>query len=629
MKGENIVAAQCDGSNPDPSKAPRLGKGSTKRGPLVFFATLMGTTVGLSQRAGVRTGDRIVATGRDMGKILKAPAKLWPAGGASKREMAKQACQDTESPSTCTRGTCSEVVDQDSETEVRARAARSSIHPAEQRESDNPTEELQAALPTQVAAAHAEVRAAQADSKDARIAVERTVARAGAMESELAVVKDELRIARDKLKGMRAASLMQIQTLQSENESLRSDLRNANAEAEQAEASADTLNTELDSVRRELEEAQERTQGAQVTSIAKVDDLQAKQESLAADLKAAQLRAEEAESHANEADAESLELREALKKALDEHEALREVLELEQSTQPRDAEVVAPIAEPSVPPSQVAGETNEETDFALVAESSGPRAGARGNSDSRTVTTEEAAAATFSGAAEKVVFGRALSNLDCDDASTRAAAAKALAGVPHELSVRALVNRFHCEDSAEVREECLCALTALDAPEAIPLAEDALEDEATSVRLAAIRAIYRLVGLEGAGSLIRKLRDNDEDVRRRAVTCLGWLGHEPLALNLAPLLKDKSSSVRHAVLEALGNLKSQAVLDHVFELLDDPDAAVQGAAFLALETITGKKMGERRPGDTDGRKLVIARWRAWGENNPSHLHRAAAMSASN
>jgi hypothetical protein len=99
----------------------------------------------------------------------------------------------------------------------------------------------------------------------------------------------------------------------------------------------------------------------------------------------------------------------------------------------------------------------------------------------------------------------------------------------------------------------------------------------------------------------------------RWVSSKGEKGHwsETLAAKLVPLLGDRSPSVRLASLEALGNLKSSAVLDKIIELLDDPEESVQKRAFHVLGTITGKQMGETFPEDENGRRFLIARWRAW------------------
>ena len=120
-----------------------------------------------------------------------------------------------------------------------------------------------------------------------------------------------------------------------------------------------------------------------------------------------------------------------------------------------------------------------------------------------------------------------------------------------------------------------------------------------------------MAGLEGAASLIRMLGDENEDVRHRAATCVGWLGHEPLSAQLLPLLADTSASVRRAAIEALGNLKSLNVVADVIDLLDDPEESVQRTASHVLQTITGKQMVKAFPEDENERQILVARWRAW------------------
>lgn len=232
------------------------------------------------------------------------------------------------------------------------------------------------------------------------------------------------------------------------------------------------------------------------------------------------------------------------------------------------------------------------------------------------VTSEEAAAAVFSGVTEKVMFARAVRDSPSPNEATRTRAARIFSGIPHRLSARALAARLGRDPSADVRKECVNGLTALGMKEQLPAVERALGDASGPVRLAAVWGVYRLAGAAGAVSLVRMFSDELEDVQRRAVACLGWLGQEDLAREVVPLLRGKSASVRLAALEALGNLKSPAVVDEVIGLLDDPEELVQRKAYQALRTITGKQMGRAFPEDENGRKFLVARWRAWREENP-------------
>ena len=224
---------------------------------------------------------------------------------------------------------------------------------------------------------------------------------------------------------------------------------------------------------------------------------------------------------------------------------------------------------------------------------------------------EEVLTAAFSNATKRIIFTRALSDFASRDAAARADAARAMASISHELSVRALVTQMAREPSPQVRQECIKALTTLGKEEGLPVIEYALSDESASVRLAAVQGLYHLVGAESAPVLIRMISDENERVRRRAASCVGWVGQEELAVELLPLLTDSSVSVRRAAAEAMGNLRSWQVLSALIERLNDPEKSVRKAVLGAIETITGKKMKEPFPLNEKLLQRLIARWRQW------------------
>jgi HEAT repeat protein len=232
------------------------------------------------------------------------------------------------------------------------------------------------------------------------------------------------------------------------------------------------------------------------------------------------------------------------------------------------------------------------------------------------VTPEEVQAATFAGAAEKVIFRRALSDMKRQVEATRMEAAKTMGGIRHELSARALAACFSREASARVREECVNALTRLGMQGGLLTMERALADPVALVRLAAVRGTYRLAGPGCGAALIPMLCDGSEDVRRRAATCIGWLGERSRARELVQLLDDASASVRSAALDALANLGSQRVVPEIIGLLNDPTEPVRRKASDVLRAITGERKTLTVPGDEGSRRRLIARWRAWWEQAP-------------
>jgi hypothetical protein len=247
--------------------------------------------------------------------------------------------------------------------------------------------------------------------------------------------------------------------------------------------------------------------------------------------------------------------------------------------------------------------------------------GVGGHAASGEVTAAEAAAAKFAGTAEALIFSRARKDMASRDGAARARATRALGAIRHPLSVKTLSAHLARDPSTEVRRECVNALMALGMKEGLPAVERALSDRSPIVRLAAVRGTYRLGGTEGAASLVRMLSDEHEDVRRRAVACIGWLGQERLAVKLLPLLSDKSIFVRRTALDALGNLKSLRAASRIIDLLVDPDESVRKKAFAVLEAITGRQMAEAFPEDEHGHQLLLARWRAWKEEQFWHRDR--------
>jgi HEAT repeat protein len=227
------------------------------------------------------------------------------------------------------------------------------------------------------------------------------------------------------------------------------------------------------------------------------------------------------------------------------------------------------------------------------------------------VTDEEAQAAVFPSATDKIIFMRALSDIASEDVAARADAARVMASISHELSVRVLVAQMAREPSPQARQECIKALTTLGKQEGLPAIEGALTDESASVRLAGVRGLYHVAGAESASALTRMFSDESEGVRRRAASCVGWLGQKELAVELLPLLTDSSISVRRAAAEAMGNLRSRQVVSALIERLNDPEKSVRKAVLGAIETTTGKKMKEPFPTNEKSLQRLIARWREW------------------
>jgi len=202
------------------------------------------------------------------------------------------------------------------------------------------------------------------------------------------------------------------------------------------------------------------------------------------------------------------------------------------------------------------------------------------------VTAEDVQAADFKNGTERIIFTRALSDFSSADTAARVDAARAIGGIAHDLSAKVLIAHAADEPSAVVRQECIKALTTLERKEGLSAVESALTDEAASVRLAAVWGIYRLTGVKSVPALTKVLSDRDEGVKRRAVTCIGWLSGQ---------------------IETIGHSQLRRVISALIECLNDPAESIRKATLDALQAVTGKKMLTSRTSP----ERLIEQWRNW------------------
>jgi hypothetical protein len=209
------------------------------------------------------------------------------------------------------------------------------------------------------------------------------------------------------------------------------------------------------------------------------------------------------------------------------------------------------------------------------------------------VTAEQVQATVFPNTTDRIIFTKALSDIASQDTATRIDATRAMAGVRHNLSVKALTAQIEREPSAQVRQQCIKALTSLEMKEGLNAVKHSLTDPEASVRLAAVWALYCLAGEDSATALTSMFSDDDEEVRRRAVTCIGWLGQ------------------KQPTVKTMNYLRSRQVVSALIERLNDPAESIRHAALDALEATTGRKMGELSAANRNSHQCLIEQWRKW------------------
>jgi len=399
-----------------------------------------------------------------------------------------------------------------------------------------------------------------------------------------------------------------------------------------AESLISALESDLAEARGQLKEVQNKAEKTQSQIALQFSELQSEKESLLTELEQTRSQANQAALQASEAKTQAavLEILET-NLAAAEQRNLEKSRKEEQAVKPQppsemgpaqtqsEAELPKPVEEVVVGADREKSESSTATAVADPAEQVSLKTEEQPSeviSESRVpgssvVTVEQVQTAVFDKVTDRILFAKAVSDIASGETAVRVNAVKTMAGIHHELSVQVLLAHAASNTSAQVRQECIKALTALEMKEGLPVFEQALTDQAGSVRLAAVWGLYRLAGIESAPAFLSMLSDKDEGVRRRTATCIGWLGWEELAGRLTPLLNDSSASVRRAAAEAMGNLGNEQVVLSLIEHLKDPDKATRKIVLCAIEKITGKKLVKSFPKKEADMDRLIVRWHEW------------------
>ena len=173
--------------------------------------------------------------------------------------------------------------------------------------------------------------------------------------------------------------------------------------------------------------------------------------------------------------------------------------------------------------------------------------------------------------------------LEDRDEDVRRAACEALGKMGAVEAVPALIKRIS-DKNWSVRREACWALGAIGDVQAVPKLIERLRDrdESWSVREAACGALGRIwSATESVSSLIQKLEDGNEYVRRAAAEALGQIGVAAMPLLIQAA---QNKNLREAVVQVLGKIGVAAV-PKLIEALQDRQTYVRTLACTALGVI--------------------------------------------
>ncbi|MBF0528240.1 MAG: HEAT repeat domain-containing protein [Deltaproteobacteria bacterium] len=196
----------------------------------------------------------------------------------------------------------------------------------------------------------------------------------------------------------------------------------------------------------------------------------------------------------------------------------------------------------------------------------------------------------FETTSERAIFEKVAKDLLDDEMEIKVLAAAELGRMGHAVTGPVLVAAAGFEDSG-LLSEIINSLITLGDPAAIPLFREHFTHAKHRIRIGCLRGLYKMADDQTAAPiLIGALRDEHPEVRKTAVTFLGWKNYPDAVPSLIQCLRDDEGKVRKATVQALANLKDEAAVMPLISVLGDQSVEIREQALEAIQVITGEEV---------------------------------------
>ena len=134
-------------------------------------------------------------------------------------------------------------------------------------------------------------------------------------------------------------------------------------------------------------------------------------------------------------------------------------------------------------------------------------------------------------------------------------------------------------------------LIAMGDARAIPVFKEKASDSKFRLRIGCIRGLYKMADdQEAMPFLMEALRDENAQVRRTAITFIGWKDYGDTVPALVQCLRDEKIMVCKAAISALANLKDESSVLPLIKILADKNPEIRKKALGAVQAISGKEI---------------------------------------
>ncbi len=198
--------------------------------------------------------------------------------------------------------------------------------------------------------------------------------------------------------------------------------------------------------------------------------------------------------------------------------------------------------------------------------------------------------ADFDSESQKEIFKKIANDLLDDEMEVRILAAAELGKLGIKATADVLLEAVKF-DNYYLTAEIINSLTNIGDPRTLTLCKEVAKSPNHKVRISSLRGLYKMGSDEEIASyLIDALSDDHPEVRRTAVTFLGWKDISDSVPGLIQCLQDKEESVRKAAVTALANIKDTSAVLPLMRSLTDDSMDIRQKALDALKAITGEEV---------------------------------------
>lgn len=220
----------------------------------------------------------------------------------------------------------------------------------------------------------------------------------------------------------------------------------------------------------------------------------------------------------------------------------------------------------------------------------------------------------FDNRSDREIFSKVASDLLDNEMEIKILAAGELGKIKNSAGVPILLEALNFGD-ADLDIDIINSLIAIDDERAIPVFKEKVSDARFRVRIGCLRGLYKLADdQEATPFLMEALRDENAEVRRTAVTFIGWKDYDDAVPALVQCLRDDKTRVRKAAVSALANLKDESAVLPLIKVLADKDLEIRQKAFEAVQVISGQDI--TFDVNAAGRQLKadVGKLRDWWQN---------------